>query len=330
VLRELSHLSNQGYLADGDIDKTIEMPTELNGLFSGLVRTAFQKRYNVAILAWVTYARSPIDIRQLGTAAAVTEGDGVTSWIDCCRKRPILKGDTIRKHLGTLVDVIDDRLYLIHQSLRDFLTRPGTDIWRQPDVSLSIPHPELALGKACMTFLSFDDFEATSRDGHKVEKLNNDPFLSYASDFWYEHIDKAEDVKEDGVKLHRILRGPNRRLWIETGKMQNEQSLCNIAIHYDMGWLASLLLNQISSDLSETFKDDCLVQAAASGPRVLYALLEHATIKQIRVTGKVVKAAAGNWRNGKEVMALLLDQRGPEVKITEDVVKEAASNESTD
>ena len=35
------------------------------------------------------------------------------------------------------------------------------------------------------------------------------------------------------------------------------------------------------------------------------------------ITEKVAVVAAGNWMNGKEVMALLLDRQGAEVAITE-------------
>jgi hypothetical protein len=48
---------------------------------------------------------------------------------------------------------------------------------------------------------------------------------------------------------------------------------------------------------------------------------------QIRITEDVVKAAASNGGNGKEVMALLLDRRGYQIQITEDVVKVAAIND---
>ena len=44
-----------------------------------------------------------------------------------------------------------------------------------------------------------------------------------------------------------------------------------------------------------------------------------------QITEEVVKGVAGSW-NGKEAMALLLNQRGNEVKITEEVVKVAARN----
>ena len=40
-----------------------------------------------------------------------------------------------------------------------------------------------------------------------------------------------------------------------------------------------------------------------------------------------MKVVASNDLNGKEVMALLLDRRGDQIQITEDMVKAAASNE---
>lgn len=44
------------------------------------------------------------------------------------------------------------------------------------------------------------------------------------------------------------------------------------------------------------------------------------------MTKEVVKAAAGNWSNGKEVMALLLQEQGSEAEITEEVVQAVAWN----
>ena len=49
-------------------------------------------------------------------------------------------------------------------------------------------------------------------------------------------------------------------------------------------------------------------------------------IHSIEITKEMVKAAAENWQNGKEVMVLLLEKRGDEVEITEEVVKAAAGN----
>ncbi|KAL2170803.1 hypothetical protein VTG60DRAFT_4372 [Thermothelomyces hinnuleus] len=51
---------------------------------------------------------------------------------------------------------------------------------------------------------------------------------------------------------------------------------------------------------------------------------------EVKITEEVVKAAAENPRFGKEVIALLLNRRGTEVKITEEVVKAAARNDNGD
>jgi molybdopterin synthase catalytic subunit len=45
---------------------------------------------------------------------------------------------------------------------------------------------------------------------------------------------------------------------------------------------------------------------------------------ELKITEKVVQIAAGNLRSRQEVLALLLEQRGDEVKITEEIVKAAA------
>jgi hypothetical protein len=45
--------------------------------------------------------------------------------------------------------------------------------------------------------------------------------------------------------------------------------------------------------------------------------------EEVKVTGEVIKAAAGNKWSGPEVMSLLLDYRPEQVKVTEEVVKAA-------
>jgi hypothetical protein len=72
-----------------------------------------------------------------------------------------------------------------------------------------------------------------------------------------------------------------------------------------------------------------VVKAAAGNDRYgkeVMALLLDQRGADIVITEEVVKAAVGNYSNGKEVMALLLDQRGADVVITEEVVKAAVGN----
>ncbi|KAI9787978.1 MAG: hypothetical protein M1816_007282, partial [Peltula sp. TS41687] len=71
------------------------------------------------------------------------------------------------------------------------------------------------------------------------------------------------------------------------------------------------------------------VKAAAgdyeSGEEVMRLLLDKRG-EEVKITEGVVEAAAGNSWSGEKVVRLLLDQRGEEVKITEGVVEAAARN----
>jgi len=62
-----------------------------------------------------------------------------------------------------------------------------------------------------------------------------------------------------------------------------------------------------------------------SGEEVITLLLDQRG-EEVEITEEVVKAAAGNGSSGEGVMTLLLNRRGDEVKITEEVVKTAAGN----
>lgn len=92
---------------------------------------------------------------------------------------------------------------------------------------------------------------------------------------------------------------------------------------HNIDWLADVLLNKIFETLYEAVPKDCLVQCVrASALRVLEKLLNHPKAKSLRVTGEVLQIAGGSY-SGYEMMKMLLQERGSEVKITEEVVQMA-------
>jgi hypothetical protein len=304
-------------------------PIELENLYTGLMAEIFNKSPGFAtILAWVAFAKRPLSLAELEVAIAVGTKCSSTSWKECSNNKPRLNVESVRAKLGTLVDIINNTPFLIHQSLRDFLLKP--ELWLQPPIPLNLKRPELLLADVCMTYLAFKEFEIGAVVQHRVRELKASyPLLSYAGEFWYQHIHSADEAREDVRKLQTILKGPNSQLWTSirgTFWDSKPMSLCEIAIYYDIDWLANMLLNKISDDLLETFGNGCLIEAARSSPKVFKELLNHPEIKRIRATEDVVKAAARNWGSGKEVMMLLLEERGDEVKITEEVVKAVAGN----
>ncbi len=84
-----------------EVDEKIKnTPTELGKLYNRLVHTAFEDRRNIAILAWIDYARRPLCVEEIETAAAITMDSDVTSWVKCCSEKALLDRDTIRENLG--------------------------------------------------------------------------------------------------------------------------------------------------------------------------------------------------------------------------------------
>ncbi|KAF6807956.1 ankyrin repeat domain-containing protein 28, partial [Colletotrichum plurivorum] len=64
----------------------------------------------------------------------------------------------------------------------------------------------------------------------------------------------------------------------------------------------------------------------SKGGKEVTALLLDRRGEQIIIAEEVVKAAAGNTKNGKDVMALFLDRQGDKIIMTDEVVKAAAGN----
>lgn len=84
--------------------------------------------------------------------------------------------------------------------------------------------------------------------------------------------------------------------------------------------------SSVHASLENAAGKSCQQIAAPYGSCGVLRLRLSMAIHSIEITEEMVKAAAENWQNGKEVMVLLLEKRGDEVEITEEVVKAAAGN----
>lgn len=228
------------------IEKT---PRELDELYTDLFRAASRGRHAIAILAWVTYAKRPLSLRELETAVAVMLTNS-GNWADCLEDRIFLDADLIKERLGTLIDVIDGELFVIHQSLLDFLkTRPT--IWHEGDLELQLPRPNLALGRTCMRYLSFGDITIRNDKisvGEDCSDKEGATFLRYAATYWHEHIESIDDVKDSIDLVQSIFIGSNREHWTRAHERKvwyRTSSIFDICVHFDIGWLASGLKDQM-------------------------------------------------------------------------------------
>ncbi|QVM13334.1 hypothetical protein D8B26_007942 [Coccidioides posadasii str. Silveira] len=344
------------------ITETIKnSPQDLDELYQVIIGRVLEEDIDSArFLAWVVYAKYPLDLETLADAVAIDPRKKYKTYTDCLQDRPHLTPDEVHKDFGMLVDVIGGKIFLIHQSVKDYFESHNP---LQPLIGI---HPRLALTHITMAYLSLDEFRLAKKNIMEQKY----PLLEYAATNWYSHIEAAAEINcHHSIKdfLKTILPpNPNAQVWLSVNKYLRlfpnylpTPRASEISIRLDIKWLAELLLNEELPEVKDDFDKDCLSAAAVYGGRVLKALLEHEKGIQFKISGDIVekiagmhhysmmnllldqrgadiiiteevlKAAAGNEKSGKEMMALLLNQQDAHIKITEEVLKAAAGNEKS-
>ncbi|ORY62117.1 uncharacterized protein BCR38DRAFT_347066 [Pseudomassariella vexata] len=342
-------------------------------LVEGLVHSNNQgpNGQHARILAWIVYAKRPLHYTELTDAIAVDPESTCASYEDCSKYRSSITPDQLHRSLGTLIDIMDDRIYLIHQSVKDFFEE------KDPlSEALGAIKPQLLPAYVSMIFLSFDDIPDRLLQKKRLFLNSNSQkeksFYDYSSNHWFSHISSTKDIDNE-PRLRELLvhivdpTSQKTQLWMKfsantafaEAKVENIRIPSQVATEFDIGWLAELLLDGKIKECSNEFIENCFADSTEKGGIVLKVLLQHTLGfdgkefllprnmakkiaenfdrplfelllerrgDEVTITEDVVKAAARNSHNGKYLIALLLKERGDQVTITEDVVKAAAGN----
>ncbi|KAF7168290.1 hypothetical protein CNMCM6106_003531 [Aspergillus hiratsukae] len=322
------------------------------------------------IISCAVISRRPLGVLELAEACQLCpDADDETrdrytrEYIDGCRRMVVIQNDTMQ---------------LLHQSVRDFLLSPASGL------SINELEAHASMANRCINFL-----QRTFRQEDKSESCQKaDRFLEYALLHWTHHASLAHKkfkVVGETESFFRIV-SDERETWLSMyrnmrpfERIPEMFSVFHVAARWGIASLLHFALSEISgrdekqstqdnngdisgyddlmfeaengvtpleeaaregrtdiidilleNELSTMVIRTAVVVAAANqhNAKILMALLLDRRGDQIQITEDVVKAAAGNRGNGDEVMALLLDQRGDEIQITEDVVTAAAGNQA--
>ncbi|KAI1157435.1 hypothetical protein F5B18DRAFT_180543 [Nemania serpens] len=340
------------------VDKAItNSSSDLYELYTSLVQDLLQidkqnAKQNAAILAWVVNAQRPLRCGELAEAISVDLQDDHPSYQKCSDNKPHITPDKLLRSLGTLMDVIDDKIYLMHQSVNDFFKEkePLQGIFGNIKTSLMPAY-------VTMTYLQFKDI----LDPALLEECS---FFRYCAQYWFAHIDSTADIyKEDRLRrmIVRIINPKihQTKVWIEHASKHASAYIdypSDIALELDIGWLAELLLDLKFQDLECHFREDCLSKAASKQGSVLKVLLGHKASQDIvltqhvassiienfgaevtdilfrmrgaklLMTSNLARAAAANWIRGSDILEELLNRWGGKTQITTDVLEAAAAN----
>ncbi|KAB8068231.1 ankyrin repeat-containing domain protein [Aspergillus leporis] len=135
------------------------------------------------ILQIIVGARRPLTIEEmsmaLGVATSPHSKSAATAGLD-----PVRLDDKIRRLCGLFVFINNSKIYLIHQTAREFL------IGRNIDTNLTLIYSfnwrdiESEMSQICIRYLLMDDLE--NRQGQT--KSDNQRFLSYSAEHWPDHV----------------------------------------------------------------------------------------------------------------------------------------------
>ena len=159
----------------------------------------------------------------------------------------------------------------------------------QPQIG---PDPQLYLADICTHYLAYTDFDqatfskynAYSYHSEDQESAEEDayPLLWYAAHYWDSHIHTIDHAKRLLSNLEQILSPGKAEVWInQRRRYDRPRRLRDIALVFDIGWLAKIILTKVSPNLNDEFTPDCLVKAVSASGNVFKILLTDDHTKDI-------------------------------------------------
>jgi hypothetical protein len=275
-------------------------------------------------------ARRPLTLTEMDVAFQLaTESENVKAYGELDLDRHHLK-TRIRSLCGLFIFVNDSRVYLIHQTAKEFLVRKdlthssNNGCWKH---SLDERLSAVILAKICIQYLNFADFENGGSHIGGVEqnqKSDSQCLLNYAAAHWPEHFRNIQisEEKQLGKEAFRLYDTRSKRFktwfsifWEEMRPYDDSSKMSNLSLAAFNGHDAAVKL------LLETGKVDADSKDGSGRTPLRWAALNghEAVVKRLLETGKVDADSKDRYgwtplwwaaENGHEAVVKLLLETG--------------------
>ena len=221
------------------------LPKTVHDAYEGILSRSTDLNRARRLLSIVLGARRPLTLDEMNIALAIDDGSRSTDQLDLEPSSSF--STTLRDLCGLFVSIRDSKIYLIHQTAKDFLLRSEE---RNVDLSPSLWYSSLEsdtceymMWSTCVTYLSFLDFDVNPfrsaglpwgilREATR-QYLEQHAFLQYAVDFWADYHmtfwDEGEASWDDYERIMHIC-NPNTRIfesWFQIKWTMMESSKCH-------------------------------------------------------------------------------------------------------
>jgi ankyrin repeat protein len=209
------------------------LPATVDQAYEAILSKSKDQRRVQKLLHIIVAAIRPLTVQEMNIALAIEDHHSSYEDLDLNVKNEARSAATIRNLCGLFVNIIDQRVYLIHHTAKEFLiAKDGALLgsWKQ---SLSPGESELLMTRICITYLMFtifrDPFIKNDLYYYMVDDSYADAiiaryntaikqqvkihgYLEYAANFWGTHYKKAQSKISD-VILQSALPLYDTRSW---------------------------------------------------------------------------------------------------------------------
>ncbi|KAE8330619.1 ankyrin repeat-containing domain protein [Aspergillus sergii] len=281
MLERLLQIPNRTYLwaqltlelieSEVDIDKrrivdvTTNLPNSVYDAYERILSKSRNTEQAKKLLHIIVGAARPLTVQEMGVALRLKESHRSCLDLDIIPEERFR--DTIRDLCGLFVTILDSRLYLIHQTAKEFLIQGasrnslqrtyGTFGWKH---SLSPQQSHHILFRICVWFLQLREVEMATLDAKTDLRMYVDayPLLDYAATFWTLHLQGAH-INADTIM--QLLRGlcdtglKDSRLWFKIywfnthGEIPRDFSALMVASYFGLDSVVKELLDDYKGDL---------------------------------------------------------------------------------
>jgi hypothetical protein len=313
----------------------IPIPPSVNAAYEKILGRVPDNQWDTVkkILEIIVAARRPLTIGEMAMALGIAT---------CSEPRttkqagldPINLDEKLRQLCGLFVFTNNSKIYLIHQTAREFLIgsgveRPESMVW-QGCVNNHDAHRAL-LG-ICVAYLILKENQngPCQLPTGTESCTESDRFLRYSATYWIEHMRNTGSFESRFLRLAGSLCCLKQNpVWLRSVEQPFQYyPYANEPLPFF--WVARWGLEDVAYLLLEDSKiqipNDVLEKAAANNkPSVIKLLLDRKG-DAVKVTDSVVQVAAANQESGVTIMKLLIEWRSKEINITNEVMQNAARN----
>lgn len=155
------------------------------------------------LLSMVVAAERPLSLAEMAVALAVKEHH--RTYADLKLEPEERFRQTVRELCGLFITIVDSKIYLLHQTTKEFLVKgqaldaPTSPVLRWKH-SLELAEAHRILTRVCVGFLLI--FSDTSKDVHLDEYFEDITyeFLDYAAKHWVIHYREARFENDDSIQ----------------------------------------------------------------------------------------------------------------------------------